>query len=630
MTVVPDRFVLEAGLSRATATLPEVARRLTTSERIDVSGVPASSLALLLTEGARRGAPPMLVITADQDSAIACAQDLRFFGGTRSGSDDSLPVLRFPLTDTSPFLQVASDRKSAMERVAALCHLAHGLRWQFLVAPVGALLRKVAPREALKARSRQLRVSDIVERDELIELLTGSGYMRVPIVEDPGSFAVRGSLIDVYPPHSDVPLRIELDDELVASIKRFDADSQRTLASVDHVFIHPARETLSDGETRRRLRERVSDLCDSFNTPTKRRNELLDELETGRSALGAEALLPAYYERLETLFDYLPRDLRCVLVDPTAVAGAAHEELDRAHGDRAARVESVPAYELAELYSNTHQLRDAIEPHPLLAVHTLAVSGGPEDDESPLAVFEATAPDQVAALGGEDHSGLLARLKQQRKEGARFDALSPLSAAMASWLESGLRVLVSARTRTQGDRVAGLLRSYDLQLAGGLEAFTPEHLRAPIDGKVHVVLGELSRGFVLATAGLACVAETEMFGEKPQRSAARKARKTKSDAFLDDLSALAVGDFVVHVEHGVGRYLGLEKKQMPLSRYEELQGMKPVSVEVLVVEYVGGKLFLPVTRLNQIQKYAGAEGKAPKLDKLGGQTFSKTKARVRD
>jgi transcription-repair coupling factor (superfamily II helicase) len=628
----PDRFVLEAGLTRANTTLLEAARKLATRERVDLTGLPGSALALVLTEGARKGAPPMLVITADQDGAQALAQDLRFFGVASGAGEDGLPVLRFPTPDTTPFLQVASDRKSSMERVAALCHLAHGLPWQFLVAPVGGLLRKVAPRATLQARSRQLRVAELVERDALIELLIGSGYLRVPIVEDPGTFAVRGSLIDLYPPHADAPARLELDDELVASIKRFDPDTQRTLAEIDHVFVHPARQTLSDGQTKKRVRERVSDLFDSYNTPSKRRNELLDELETGRSVLGVEALLPAYYEQLETLFDYLPSNLRCVIVDPTAVASAAREERERAHADRSAQIGSVPSFQVDQLYTSVHELRDALDRHPVASVHTLAVAGAPEDDESPLAAFEAQRADQVSSLGGEDHAGLLAQLKQQRKEGGRADALAPLANTLHGFVESGLRVLLTARTRTQGDRMAGLFRGYGIELARGVEPFTPELLRASMDGKVRIVLGELSHGFVLATAGLACVTESEVFGDKPARSAAaRKAnKKSKSEAFVDDLSALAVGDYVVHVEHGIGRYLGLEKKQMPLSRYEELQGMKPVSVEVLLVEYVGGKLFLPVTRLNQIQKHSGAEGKAPKLDKLGGQTFSKTKARVRD
>ena len=122
------------------------------------------------------------------------------------GGDERCPCCAFPRPDTSPFLQVASDRKSAMERVAALCHLAHGLPWQFLVAPVGALLRKVAPAQALRgALASASSVADIVDRDELVELLGECGYLRVPVVEDPGSFAVRGALIDVYPPHAEAP-----------------------------------------------------------------------------------------------------------------------------------------------------------------------------------------------------------------------------------------------------------------------------------------------------------------------------------------------------------------------------------------------------------------------------------------
>ncbi len=625
-----DPFVLEAGLVRANSTLEAAAARLRTQERLDLSGLPGGSLALLLAEAARGGAPPMLVITKDQDSAFATAQDLRFFGAASRAGEDALPVLRFPGMDTSPFLQVASDRKSAMERVAALCHLAHGLPWQFLVAPVGALLRRVAPVSALRARSRRIQVADIVDRDELVSLLSECGYLRVPVVEDPGSFAVRGALIDVFPPHADAPARLELDDELVASIKRFDADSQRTLETVDHLFVHPARQTLSDAATKRRVRERVSDLCDAENLPSRKRNELLDELDTGRASLLVDALLPAFYDQLDTLFSYLPGDVRCAIVDPTAVAQVASEELSRAHADRAARVEHTPAYAVKQLYLSLHELRAELERHPVASVHTLAVAGAPGDEESPLAVFELEDPERVITLGGEGHEAVLAQLKQQRKEGGNLDALMPLARRIGSWLESGLRVMVTARTRTQADRMLGLLKGYTLPVEPRTEPFLPERLSAPIAGRVEVVLGELSRGFVLAAAGLACITETEVFGAKQTRASQRKARRAKTEAFLDDLSALAVGDFIVHVEHGIGRYQGLEKKQMPLSRHEELLGMKAVSVEVLVVEYVGGKLYLPVTRLNQIQKYASAEGKAPKLDKLGGQTFSKTKARVRD
>jgi transcription-repair coupling factor (superfamily II helicase) len=629
--VVPsDRFALEAALQRSTVTVDEAARRLCTRDRLDYMGLPGGALSLLLTEAGRKGAPPMLVITKDQDTAFACAEDLRFFGVSSAKGDDALPVLRFPAPDASPFLQVAADRKSAMERVAALSHLAHGLPFQFIVAPVGALLRRVAPRRVLFERSRRIQPAEIVERDDLLSLFADCGYLRVPVVEDPGSFAARGGLIDVYAPHAEGPVRIELDDELVTSIKLFDPDTQRAVKTLDHVFVHPARQTLADAETKRLARERVSDLCDSFNLPTRKRNALLDEIDTGRNVLGLDAYLPAFYTQLDTLFDYLPNDMRCVMVDPTSVAKAASEELERAHRDRAARVEDVPAYPVDKLYITTHALRETLEAHPSLSVHELFVAGAAEDDESPLSVFQTAAIEQTENLAGDDHSGLLARLAQQRKESGRGHALVPLAESLKGFLEAGLRVLVTTRTRTQADRIRGLLKSYGVAVESESKPFAPEQLRASIAGKVEVVMGGLSRGFVLGAFALAALTEAEVFGERSHKATIKKARKQKADAFLDDLSALSQGDFVVHTEHGVGRYLGLEKKQMPLSRYEELQGMKAVSVEVLVVEYIGGKLFLPVTRLNQIQKYSNAEGKAPKLDKLGGQTFAKTKQKARD
>ncbi|MFM2416546.1 MAG: hypothetical protein RL385_1269 [Pseudomonadota bacterium] len=624
-------YTLESSLRRANTDVGKVARNLTSRARVDLKGAPTGALALALTEAARKGAPPMLIVVKDQDSALAFAQDLGFFGVAADG-EDALPVLRFPAPDTSPFLLVAPDRKVAMERVAALCHLAHGLPFHFLVAPVAALLRRVAPVAEMRVRSRSIRITDIVDRDELVRMLAGAGYLRVPVVEDQGSFAVRGGLLDVFPPHAPSPLRVELDDELVASIKAFDPDTQRTLRSVDHVFLHPARQALWDEGTKKGARERISDLCDAANLPSRKRSELLDELDAGRSVLGVDGLLPAFYGgQLGSIFDYLPDDMRVVVADPDAVATAVTRELEQAHQDRAARESEIPAYPVAQLYLDRHGLTEKLAVHPLACVHTLQVLGDAQDDESPLSALYAGGTTETLDLGGEAHTGLLSQLAHHKKEGARLDALAPLADSVRAFLAAGLRVMVTARTRTQAERVAGLMKSYGLPVQREIGGFSPERLRTPPSGSVEVVLGSLSHGFVLGTSALACVTDTEIFGERSQRrSRAQKPSGKKREAFLDDLSALAVGDYVVHVEHGIGRYLGLEKKQTSLTRYEELLGMKPTSVEVLVVEYGGGKLFLPVTRLHQIQKYASAEGKSPKLDRLGGQTFSKTKARARD
>lgn len=620
---------LETGLARASTDLKDAVRTLAQPGRADFTGLPPGALELLLTEAARAGAPPALVVTADQATARDAAAALTFFGAPTSGGS-SQRVLPYPAADVSPFAEVAPDRRAAMERIATLSHLAQGQAWSFVVAPITALLRRVAPRRTLAERSRTVREADVLERDDLLQLLSDNGYLRVPLVEDPGSFAVRGGLIDVYPPQAARPVRIELDDDLVCSLRYFDPDTQRTGQDAPELFIHPARQTTAAETERAVVRQRVSDLCDDFDMPSRKRNQLLDDLQSGRAVLGIDGLLPAFHDGLQTVFDYLPDNVRTVVVDPTACTREVTESLDSAHADRQAKVsEGGPAYTVEQLYLDVHELREALEGPGLVAAHRLAVAGASDDSESPLSALEPQRLDDVKSLGGEDQKGLAAQLLQQRKQGGRLDALLPLAEQVQAWLDNGLRVMLCARTRTQGDRLAGLLRGYEVPIAGSPEPFDPGVLASLPPGKVEFALGELASGFVLATAGLVCVTESEVFGSRGARRAPKARKAARGADLLQDLSELSVGDFVVHVDHGVGRYLGLEQRKVPLSRYEEMQGMKPIAVEVLAVEYLGGKLFLPVTRLNQIQKHSAKDGKAPRLDKLGGQTFAKTKQRVR-
>src|SRR5690606_34841232 len=200
--------------------------------------------------------------------------------------------------------------------------------------------------------------------------------------------------------------------------------------------------------------------------------------------------------------------------------------------------------------------------------------------------------------------------------------------------DSGLRVVFTARTATQAQRLGSLLKGYGVPVASGEPApFSPSMLAGRPPGAAEVTVGNLSAGFVLATEALAIVTEEEVFGTRARRRRredGKKRDKARGRAFLEDLRQLEVGDYVVHSDHGVGRYLGLERKSLGLSKHEEIQGLKATFVEVLVVEYANGdKLYLPVTRLHQLQKYSGGEGHKPKIDRLGGQTFEKTKAKVK-
>jgi len=629
-------YSLEGALGRATTDLGTVLGRLAEGGRVDLAGLPPGAVAAALARAHAGDGRPRLVITPDGDGARQMASDLAFFLGGADSDDrpDTPDVLTYPGSDASPYLEVAPDRRASMDRMATLFHLAQGLPFAAAVVPIGALLRKVPPRQAVADRSVVVTAEDELDRDHLLRMLAEGGYLRVPVAEDPGSFAVRGGIIDVFPPHARYPVRIELDDYLVMSLKLFDPDDQRTVSQVDRVFIHPVRDTLFGPAEIALARERIRDLCDEVDMPTTKTLALLGDLDGGRAFFGIDGFLPAFHERLDSLFDYLPAGTDVVVVDPTRVAQQAVADLDEAERDLAARQEQrKPAFPIDALYLDEVGVAETLRERGPTVVHRVAVAGAADEDagEGPLSAFESVHPDALLHLAGEDHAPLLAELKAARGKGGG-EALAPLGARTRGWLDAGLRVFFVARTRTQADRLATVLRGYDVpahQPPDGEEAFQPGDLDAPPDGKVRLATGALARGFVLPTEALVFVTEEEIFGGRTHRRTGKKKRRKQAQAFLEDLRELKPGDFLVHVDHGVGRYLGLERKAMGQSAFERLQGETPPSVEVLVIEYAGrDKLFLPVGRLNQVQKFSGPDGHKPKLDRLGGQTFSKTKARV--
>ncbi|MCB9593309.1 MAG: transcription-repair coupling factor [Sandaracinaceae bacterium] len=622
-----DAYAVEAALERASARRDDALAALATQRRVDLSGVAPSALAYLLSH--LPASRPALILTKDDASAKALASDLRSFLGSRDAA------LYYPGHETSPFVEVAPDRRASMQRLATLFHLAHGLPWRFVVAPLGAMARRITPKEAILKCSMVVRAEDELDRDRLVRVLMEGGYVRVPVVEDPGTFAVRGSLIDVFPPHSEHPARIDLDDWLVLSIKRFDPDDQRTLEPIEAVHVHPVRDALHGDDEVALARMRVRDLCDEMNLPTRQTKQLLEDLETGRVYLGAEAYLPAYYRRLATLDDYLPDDVLTVVMEASATARAAEYVLDCALRDEdARRIDGRPTFPFEAHYVDEDGLLERLHARPLAVVHRLAVGGRP-DDERPLAALDAVRDvGAVLRMAAEDQQPLVAELKARRSSQGRDDALAPLAAKTRRWLDGGMRVVFTARTTTQATRLASLLTNYEVPLRRGEPpAFSRALLEGPPDGRAIISVGNLSHGFVLGTEALVLVTEEEVFGTRAHRRRKKAAQRGKGRgqgrAFLEDLRQLEIGDYVVHADHGVGTYLGLERKKLGVSVDDSLRGIEGAEVEVLVVEYAkGDKLFLPVTRLNQLQKYSGGEGHKPKIDRLGGQTFSKVKARV--
>lgn len=581
-----------------------------------------SGPALVLRSLAKATKRKIIAITSDIDSARALFADASFL---LAGKDADEPdagqttlgdVLLFPPNEASPYADVAPDRRGAEARIAALFHLAVDLPWRVLVCPAQALVRKVVPKDEVLEHAELVVAEQEIDRDALVKRLSAGGYVRSPIVEDPGTFAVRGALIDVWPPNAGFPARIELYGDLVMSVKSFHPETQKTLAEIKEVWLPQAREAVLSPTNLERAKERIRNLCDTIDLPSTKARALLDDVLTGRSFFGAEGFLPAYIDPAP-LAAYLPDDALVVLEDPAAITKALREELERAEDDfsRATREVRFPA---AAFYENEATTTEWLTQKTIVALHRTGIAGQTEDPHS-IERFEV-APEDAPSLATLDQSDLERAIKTARASRGKTAALDPLVRRIGAWQEQGFRIVIAARAETQVERLVTLLRHRDVSVRARLGLFDPVILDEPeAFSTAFVVRGALARGVIALAERLVLVTEEEVFGARAHRRAARaeKSATTSAKPFLEDLRSLSVGDYVVHENHGIGKYLGLVHKQVGTS-----------VIDLITVEYAGGdKLYLPVYRLNQIQKFSGSEG-TPKIDKLGGQTFAKTRAKV--
>jgi len=630
---------------RTVISLGDLAARAKGGGRTDVLGARGGALPVAIATLARSLGRPVVVVTAEVERARTLVSDLEFLthrkGGDVSAEDaeDTAAgeVLLLSAPEASPYAEVAPDRRAALSRLATLAHLACPPPAAPVVACVltaAALARKVVPRAVLEAHCATVIAEDELDRDALTAKLIESGYLRVPVVEDPGSFAVRGSLIDVWAPSAPLPVRIELDGELVMSMKAFDPDGQRTMHALKELRVPPAREAILDDAAVARAKRRIGELADAVDLPTSKARQLADDVAQGRAFFGAEGYLPAYYDALDTVFAYLPDNAVWVVDDPLAVADALRDELARAERDAAGRA-GTPAFAPSAHYADEEEVAAQLLGANLVVAHRVAIEGVEEGALAPL----SRAPEHAPTLAARDHSDLTSAIKQARASKGKRAALQPLVRRLRVFREHGLRTIVTARTTTQAERMVTLLRGHDVESRARLGPFDAALLDDPAFGRdrVEVVTGALVHGAILPTERLVIVTEEEVFGSRAKRRTARREGSARDAAqpFLEDLRALSVGDLVVHAEHGVGKYLGLEHRDLLGPAVIDPDGklhQPKTRVDLIVVEYSGGdKLFLPVYRLNQIQKYVGGESGEvvkPKLDRLGGTTFAKTKARV--
>lgn len=569
---------------------------------------------------------PLVAVVADEQSARALRKDLQFFLHRGQASDDpaaSDPVIGLPELDVTPWDDASPERAAVLSRMSTLFRLSQGsvLSAQVVVASVQALTRKVVPKEAFADLVDIIAANEELDRDQTIKRLAQGGYTRAPVCEDPGTYAVRGGVLDVFVPLYRFPVRIEFYGDLVESIRFYDPTSQRTLRKTDEIYIHPVRETiLTRGN---KLRERLLEVGDLAVHPSSRTRNVLEQIESGTDFFGVESLIPAFHARMASLRDYLPEQATFVVVEPHRLYDTLrdlHHDGETAYQKRIA--EHKLAFPPSEFYLQPTELRQLLrgtESKTALCVELdpLVIAG--EDSDVP-----------TVKLCGEDHRLLAAELQRGQKE-KHEHILKPLVTVLRKNHDDGIRSIIVAGSLQGGERLDALLRGYGLKPLlhrPGLSSLAVEqksgealHRFDLLDadptllGRLEIRVGTLLRGVDLPLDRVSIFSEAEIFGEK----AVRKAGKASKKPSLGDLKNLEVGGYVVHPLHGVGRYRGLTK--LPVRS-------GGVAIDFMHIEYDGGQLYLPVWRLSEVQRYVGAEGMTPKLDRMGGETWQKTRSKV--
>jgi transcription-repair coupling factor (superfamily II helicase) len=500
-----------------------------------------------------------------------------------------------------------------LNRISTLDAIAHQ-NAKVIVTSIAASCQATLPKEKLKQFSIPLIPEESVEsRDRLAMRLIDAGYLRVDPVEDPGTFAVRGDIVDIFPPNRARPLRVELFGDLIERIREFDPSTQRAAAeSITHpIEVPPAREVLINSETLSGVRERIKSWSDENGIPRTIRDPILESVQNGTYPDHSDAWAPFAYHSPETLWDHLPANALICWNDELSCQQEWDQFLEEQNrlSKEAADLILPPVPRLyrwnpdldRKLRARSQLYLDRIE----LADTETVQSDTAEDAETPQEELAPTARHRVFVRTNSD-------LSQGSKQ-----SLGDLEPKFRLWIKQGFRILALASTQTQLERIRFLLEERGLPCRP-----SSGPTGTPQSSLITLSLGTLSEGFRWPAEGLVIVTESDILGAKRSRRSRASARGEASAQDWSGLQALAdlsVGDAVVHVDHGIGRYQGIVRL--------DLSGAPS---DFLLIEYANkDKLYLPVYRLNVIQKYVGgAEGIT--LDRLGSQQFSKTKEKVKE
>ncbi len=554
-----------------------------------LAGLKGSAPAYVICRLSEEKKRPFLIILPDTESAEELCRELRFFSGEQES------ILYFPPWEAAPFEQVSPHPEITGERLNTLFTLMEG-KVSVVVTTAAAVCQKLLPRRVLGDVSQYLVAGEEIDRDALLRKLVNLGYSSVPLVEDRGTFSVRGGIVDIFPPDLPLPARIEFFGDFVDTIRAFDPVTQRSLQPLPELVLLPSREIVFTEEALQEFVARLKKRCDDSEVPATRRRELLEQVQNAMYPQGVEFLQPLFYPGMETIFDYVSAETVTVLIDPEAVAAEAERLAeDLFSSEKRAFERGAIVCSTEDLYLTPKQVASFLSRGRKISIPYLELT----DPEGDATTFR---------LQAEDNNDLRLDASPDSEE-----MLRPLVERLSAWLAERRRIIVACHQTGQAHRLYELLSHYRLPLQISERNFPAE--RSNKAGRVDILVGDISRGFRLADEALVVIAEEELFGKRVKRRGISEIRKKQ---LLTSLAELKPGDYMVHIDFGVGLYRGLQHLTL-----DTVEG------DFLLLEYAGSdKLYLPVDRINLVQRYVGSEGITPVLDKLGGPGWEKKKAKV--
>ena len=550
-----------------------------------VGGAPEGFDARLVADLVERAGGPVIHVARDDARAAAMAEALAVFA-------PSLPVLQFPAWDCLPYDRVSPNPEIAAARMATLAALADGFdRPAIVLTTLNAATQKVPAREVVAGASFTAVAGFQVDVSGLVAWLSRMGFNRASTVIEPGDFAVRGGLIDIFPPGHANPVRLDFFGDVLESARRFDAETQRTVEKVDRVELAPASEVILDEASITRFRTRYREIFG----PARLDDPLYASVSQGRKHQGMEHWVALFHDHLETLFDYLPG--APVTLDHQ-VAEACKARLDMVADHYEARREAAETAARGDvpyrpcppemLYLDEAAWEAALAPRPTRAFSPSKLPLGP---------------------GVIDAGGRIGRSFAPERQQEGVNLFTALVEHVGTRCRAG-PVVIASYSEGARERMGLLLADH------GLEGARVAKTWRDVKPGVNLMVWGLEQGF--EGDGVTVISEQDVLGDRLIRRA-RKSRRAEN--FLTEHQSLTTGDLVVHLDHGVGRYLGLETITAAGAPHE-----------CLALEYHGGdKLYLPVENLELLSRYGQEMGL---LDRLGGGAWqakkAKLKARVRD